>query len=510
MSKRFLQNISLRSQVIILVTVLAIGLIGAIVYLADAIGTAKESIIRLNRDRLASITDNLARRYGLLLNFIAVTQIADTALSQREELNKLLQDITMEELSKARDIQVGFYYSLLNRELVNAGPMDRSARVPSTGRFLRALLQSTIEEEREQWSHHQSGSENFILVSKPVFARNRIIGAAWTVDDLSDEFAEARPQDIIPFLQLAVIVGILLASFFVINLRREVSSIQRNLEAMKGDISQRLPTSSSELGHISSSINDLAETIYQQQVEREALQKVIQQKEKLASLGQLIAGVAHEIRTPVTAVRTRVQLWQRLMRRGKKTTHRAFTPASMQLVVGELDRIEHLVRKLLFFSKQRKLRLRQSNLHDLLNSALEIVSEKSRKQKVRVRTDFALQDSSVYVDVLEIEEVILNLLTNALEAMPSGGTLLVSTFGNGIDARISFAVEDSGMGIQPEVAQKIFDPFFTTKETGMGLGLSIAYEVVRSHNGTIEFTQGTLGGSRFVVTLPRDARKQQQ
>jgi len=182
------------------------------------------------------------------------------------------------------------------------------------------------------------------------------------------------------------------------------------------------------------------------------------------------------------------------------------TPASMTLVVEELNRIEHLVRKLLFFSKQRKLHLRQSNIHELLLAGLETLGQVSRKQKVHIETKFKLDDPLIYVDAIEIKEVILNLLTNALEAMPSGGRLKVSTSNHDSEGRIRFEVEDSGRGIQPELAAKIFDPFFTTKETGTGLGLSIAYEIVRSHDGTIEFSEGSGGGCRFVVTLPRDGR----
>lgn len=485
--------------------ILTVGLVGAIVYITDAIGSAKESIVRLNRNRLSSLTDNLARRYGLVFNFVAISQIEDSSLAQRDELKKLLTDITKEELQKSPDIQAGFYSSLWNKELV--GTPQTIGATSFYERFLRLLLQSALEEQREQWTHHASAAGDFIIVVKPVYARSRLLGVAWAIDDLAEDFAASWPTDVTPLLQLAIVFGIALATFFIINLRREIYSIQRGLEAMKGDIAKRLPTSSSEFGYIASSINGLADTIIRQQQERETLQSVIQQKEKLASLGQLIAGVAHEIRTPLAAIKTRVQLWQRSRSRKRATiSHmpKGIGQESMTLVLEELNRIEGIVQKLLFFSKQRKPRLRTVNLHEMLDAAVETLQDEIKKHRIRLAKKFALENPEILLDGSEIREVILNLLTNAIEAMPKGGRLTIETSKQHLDATVRFCVRDSGKGIKQEIATKIFDPFFTTKETGTGLGLSIAYEIIRSHNGSITYAQNENGGSQFTVILPRN------
>lgn len=500
-----MRKISLRAQVIIIVMILTVGLAGAIIYITDALGSAKESIVRLNRTRLSSLTDNLSRRYGLVLNFVASSQIEDSSLAQRDELKKLLMGITKEELQKSPDIQAGFYSSLWNKELV--GTPQTIGVTSFYDRFFHLLVQSALEEQREQWTHHASAGGDFIIVVKPVYARNRLLGVAWAIDDLAEDFAQSWPADVTPLLQLAIVFGIALATFFIIHLRREVYGIQRGLEAMKGDISKRLPTSSSEFGYIASSINGLADTVARQQEEREALQTVIQQKEKLASLGQLIAGVAHEIRTPLAAIKTRVQLWQR-SRIGKRSNAARLPKGigleSMTLVLQELNRIEGIVQKLLFFSKQRKPRLRKLNLHDTLNAAVETLQDEMKKHRIRITKNFALNNPEIFLDESEIREVILNLLTNAIEAMPKRGSLTIETSNQPLDTTVSFCVKDSGKGIKQEIATKIFDPFFTTKETGTGLGLSIAYEIVRSHNGTITCARNSNGGSRFTVTLPRN------
>ncbi len=504
-----MKNISLRSQVFVIVTILAIGLIGAMIYVTETIGRTRESIIRFDRERLSSLTDDLSRRYGSVMNFVAPSQAGDSALAEREELTKLLVNITQERLQNAPDVRAGFFHSLWNRELADVKPNERSGDIVSSDHYLRVLIQMTIDQHADQWSHYETGGDNFIIVAKPVIARNRLVGAAWAVDDLSDEFSASRPFDITPFFQLAIVVGILFSWFFVINLRREVRAIQRGLEEMKTDITKRLPHSHSELGYIASSINGLADTIIAQQHEREALQQTIQQNEKLASLGQLIAGVAHEIRTPLSAIKTRVQLWQRAFSttrsRTKKVAIAVLTPASMNLVVEELDRMDHIVRKLLYFSKQRNLHLGRTDLHDLLDSALATLEEKIRSNGVHVTKSLRVAEPTLYIDSTEMKEVILNLFGNAIEAMPHGGELTVTTALAQDASALSFSIEDSGKRIRSEVSRKMFDPFFTTKDTGTGLGLSIAYEIVRAHNGTIQYSHGKKG-SCFTVTLPRDCR----
>ncbi len=504
-----MKNISLRAQVFVMLTILAIGVIGAMIYVTETIGRTRESIIRFDRERLSALTDDLSRRYGSVMGFVAPSQAGDTALAERAEITKLLLDITRERLQNATDVRAGFFHSLWNRQLADVRPANGGAEIASADHYLRVLLQLATEQRSEQWGHYEGRGENFIIVVKPVLARDNLVGAAWAIDDLSDEYAAARPFDVAPLFQIVLVVGILASLIFILNLRHEVRIIHRGLEGMKSDIRKHLPESQSELGYIATSINGLADTIVAQQAEREALQQTVQHSEKMASLGQLIAGVAHEIRTPLSVIKTRIQLWQRAFGGGKpasrKTQASVLSPAAMNLVVDELDRMEHIVRKLLYFSKQRKLHISRVNLHDLIDSALVTLSESIVKGRIRVRKDFALLDPVVRIDEAEMKEVVLNLLTNAIEAMPQGGPVMVSTGSGPGESVVLFRVENAGPRIMPDISKRMFDPFFTTKETGTGLGLSICYEIVRSHRGTIQYTHGKRG-SCFSITFPRDAR----
>jgi signal transduction histidine kinase len=494
-----MRSISLRAQVFIIVSVLALGVLSATVFIANAVEGARESIIRLNRDRLSSLTGDLSRRYGSVISFVAPEQFADTSLSQRLELTTVLTGITGEELLKAPNAEAGFFHSLWNRE-VGFAALHAPSSTPYA-RLLGALTQSTIDQRQEQWGHHQSENANYLIVTKPVFARNHLVGVAWAFDDLDDELADVLVRDGTPLLQILVVLGIFLASMFVISLRRGVADMQSRLDRLKSDLSFRLPVSRSELGRIASSVNELADTIQKEQREKTELQKAIQQKEKLASLGQLIAGVAHEIRTPLAAMKTRIQLWQRAARGTRARSPRTdITKESMTMVVRELDRMENIVRKLLYFSKERTPKFRDGDLHAVIDSALDVVRHNLRKKRIAIKRFFTTGSPMVPMDENEIREVILNLLANAMEAMPEGGSISITTDRTG--ERMTVTVEDSGEGIPPAVAAKIFDPFFTTKESGTGLGLSIAYEIIHAHQGTLEYVKTNGGGARFILSLP--------
>lgn len=493
---------SLRTQVIAIVTVLTIGAIGSIVMTANAVTSARESIVRLNLDRLRSVTAELARRQGSVIGFIAEEQFADSAVAQRPELLNVLAGITREELQDYPDASAGFYHSLWNSELGPARTSGSDNPHPVIQRFLRALTQNTVDQQHEQSGHYETGETNYIVSTTPVYAKGRFVGVAWAVDDLSNDIEGAWRSGLTPLLQIAVLVGILLAALSVLNLRRDVQGIQTGLDAMKEDLSHRLPTPKTELGVISASINRLAETVFSQQQDKERLQKQIDQKEKLAALGQLTAGVAHEIRTPLSLIKTRVQLWQRSPRpRGRSAAKKvAVTAESMHMVVDELDRLEEIVRKLLYFSKQRTLRLRKLDMHEFLTTTLNVLQGEFRKKRVRVVKDFGAEHASVNGDPSELREVFLNLLSNSIDALPSAGTVTIRTRLQAGDFCI--AIEDTGKGIPKNHVPNIFDPFFTTKETGIGLGLSIAREIVQSHNGRLEYTTSHQGGARFEVMLP--------
>jgi two-component system, NtrC family, sensor histidine kinase HydH len=231
-----------------------------------------------------------------------------------------------------------------------------------------------------------------------------------------------------------------------------------------------------------------------QAVEQTRLRDALRRSERLAALGTLLAGVAHEIRNPLAAIRSTVQLWQRLPDRSR-------TPESLDAVIRSVDRLNHTVSQLLHFSRADGTIREQVDLHALLRETLELFAAQAGAQHVELDASLS-GECRIYGSADALRQVFVNLTTNALQAMPRGGRLRVTTRWNdsGDTAVIEFV--DSGEGIAAEVAPHLFEPFFTTRPEGTGLGLALCREIVAQHDGTIECVGPTDVGSRFQIHLP--------
>lgn len=219
------------------------------------------------------------------------------------------------------------------------------------------------------------------------------------------------------------------------------------------------------------------------------------QSEKLAFTGRIAANIAHEIRNPLTNVRMAVQ---QLPRKFKSKDARV--EHIIEIILKNTERINYLITELLNCARPPKLEIGPGDIHGLLRSVLESTKSKIESKRVKVVEKFSAEPSEVNVDKEHMERAFLNLIDNAVEAIPRRGTLTVSTQreGNFITVRI----QDTGKGIREEDIIRIFDPFFSTKRDGIGLGLTICYGIIVSHGGTIAVESKMKQGSVFTVLLP--------
>lgn len=231
--------------------------------------------------------------------------------------------------------------------------------------------------------------------------------------------------------------------------------------------------------------------------------KIIERQEKLGSLGVLAAGVAHEIRNPLTSIKARLYTQQAVLARESE----AFE--DNVFITEEISRLEQIVRDFLAFarpSEPQLVRVRATrplrDLDALMRSTLE-------REGLRLETEF-LADPWVKADPHQLKQVLLNLVRNAAEALGTQGTIRLRTRTEKRHhlrppAHVAvIEVEDDGPGIPPDVQRRLFDPFFTTKPSGTGLGLSIAARIVEAHGGTLEYHPAERRGTRFRVVLPID------
>ena len=238
---------------------------------------------------------------------------------------------------------------------------------------------------------------------------------------------------------------------------------------------------------------DLGLSLRRERGRREKLRDELRRAEHLASLGKLLAGVAHEVRNPLAAIRSTVQLWERL-------PDQARTPESLRAIVRAVDRLNELVSRLLYFARANCDEWRPTDLNALVRESLELVRARADEQTVRIEAGLADGLPAVNGAPDALRQVVLNLLTNALQAMPAGGVLRCETRRDG--RAVELRVADTGPGVPPEARPRLCEPFVTTRPEGTGLGLALCREIVEQHGGRVGLEESAGPGASFLVTLP--------
>jgi signal transduction histidine kinase len=231
--------------------------------------------------------------------------------------------------------------------------------------------------------------------------------------------------------------------------------------------------------------------------ENELLRQEVIQVERLKAVATLASGMAHEIKNPLTVLKTFSEFLP------AKINDQAFLEKFGPMISQEINRIDNLVHELLDFARPANPILKPVNIHYLLDSTLELLSNDYIKYNIKTHRNFHLStDTILYLDYNQIKQALLNILLNAIDAMQNGGQLYVSIGLGSNGEMIQIKIQDTGAGINAEDLPHIFDPFFSKKDTGTGLGLSITYEIIKKHGGKI-FVESVEGkGTTFILELP--------
>lgn len=225
------------------------------------------------------------------------------------------------------------------------------------------------------------------------------------------------------------------------------------------------------------------------------LQKTFEQllqAEKLSSLGELSAGIVHEVRNPLAAIKGAVEILEDEL--AENSPRREFA----DLAKKEVERLDKLVGEFLRFARPATLSVGENNLNEIVESVVSLVENQATAHSVSIEKNLQKNLPKVSVDAEQIKQVLLNLAINSLQSMPDGGKLFFRTLCK--DEYCVVEVGDTGSGIDEKITGKIFDPFFTTKEKGVGLGLSIAHKIVSQHNGKLS-VESNNGNTAFALHL---------
>lgn len=246
-------------------------------------------------------------------------------------------------------------------------------------------------------------------------------------------------------------------------------------------------------------VGALALSFNQMQKELKKTQKNLLYHEHLSTLGKITARVAHEIRNPLTAMRMSLENAIRKVKQEK-------LPAlpSLEMVVGEIDRLELLVQGLLTFSPLQKLDYSSTSLSTILHEVLHLLTPRLQHLKIHLNLQEDSQLPKVFMDAHKIKQVLFNLLLNALQAMPQGGTLTIKTFSPPQELEVQ--IQDTGKGVSLLQESHLFESFFTTRSDGTGLGLATCREIIEAHHGKIGYTRLALG-SQFWFKIPQNLEK---
>jgi signal transduction histidine kinase len=227
-----------------------------------------------------------------------------------------------------------------------------------------------------------------------------------------------------------------------------------------------------------------------------SMEQQVLRVEKLAAIGELAAGAAHEIRNPLTSIRGFIQL---LQARASRSDGEYF-----QIILNEIDRIDCIIRDMLLLARPSALQRQDVSLQTITNEVLLLHQTDFQRTNIAVTLEFDADVGLVWADPKMFRQLVLNLIRNALQAMPYGGALGVALRRVGSD-QVAFEVQDTGVGISPENLKRLFVPFFTTKEEGTGLGLALCYSIVQAHGGRINVRSHVGQGTTFTVILPRSS-----
>jgi PAS domain S-box-containing protein len=235
------------------------------------------------------------------------------------------------------------------------------------------------------------------------------------------------------------------------------------------------------------------------------IQEEILRMDRLVSLGKLSSGIAHELRNPLAGIKTTAQAL------GEELTEEDPRREYLQRITKEIDRLNELLKTFFSFAKPQKLNLTPCHVRDIINEIIPFLIKEIADKGIRFEEKYDPYLPRIKADKTQMHQVFLNLFLNAIQAMPEGGELkigvssFVSAGGDGPRQNfIKAIVSDTGKGIPPHMIDRIFDPFFTTKPKGIGLGLSIAYQIINKHGGTIKVESQWEKGTSFVITLPEN------
>lgn len=341
----------------------------------------------------------------------------------------------------------------------------------------------------------------FPLATVPVPYNGEVVGAVWVRIHLEKHLPIVKIKQIVNRTALISIAGFIILMAISSLWTGEMTSIKREINNIRGNPGYRLSRRWGIFGYIAESVNKMLDTIESEHTKREALERQLRQKEKMAYLGNMVAGVAHEVKTPLSIIKTRLQIWQKELATGQKE-NRVISDDSLKMVIGETDRLSALVNKLLIFASPIDKKIRPADLNAVVSEVVGMMNEDVHKGSAIIEVKPGSELPDVMIDQASVKQVLINVMRNAIDSVDGNGRVTVST-GLDVDRKMALIeIMDDGGGIPEDKLENIFEPFFTLKDNGVGLGLAISYQIIKAHGGEITLQNNPDKGVICSIRLP--------
>jgi len=507
-----LAKLSFRWQILLLGAVVVILSIAVLFAIVATLRYTKSAVLKHEKDRVIQTARSLAQEYeeradiNRRKQLPALLGVPDSPSSQ--DVLALLSRVVLQDAEGAGG---GFYNSSTNSLLGSYSPdgerildnVNVSGDSATRNDILSvAQAAASLPGPAEKVLFNAPGI--LIIEAVPLHDGYSVVGSAWSIRRLPDlpGANRFRAYLVSTGLGLAALASVLLTMLVINSLQGGVRKIESSLKTLEGNLTTEIETAGEpqEIQHIVQAINRLGGAL-REKIEREKqFADQLRHSERLASLGRLVAGVAHEVRNPLATIRLRVQMCSR-----ESTNPRVKESCSVALM--EIERLNGMVSRLLNFARPVQLHLQTVDLCALLEQRIDSYRDLAARYGVSVATDFSGFSSLLLLDRDRMAQIFDNLIQNAIEAMADhGGTLSVIVTSHGLKdscpAEVSMEFRDTGKGMSPATLGHAFDPFFTTKASGTGLGLSICHELVSAHGGEIHAQSELDRGTSIRITLP--------
>ena len=329
-------------------------------------------------------------------------------------------------------------------------------------------------------------------------------------------------KDVISTFLILTLMGVILVTLLSYYIAGSITKPLQNIVSVtrlvaNGDLSQEVKVNSrDEMGYLATSFNQMVGRLKDARGELEDWGKMLEQKvekrtkelkaardqilrsERLAALGRLAAGVAHEMNNPLSGI---LLFTQSLLKRTNKDPS---IQEDLKIVEQEIIRCSHIVRSLLDFARETKPKKVPTQVNQVIENTLSLVENQADFHNILIIKEFDSSIPMIALDANQMQQVLMNIILNAADAMPNGGTLTVKSSLSLEDNFVEVRIADAGCGIPKEMIDRIYDPFFTTKESkkGTGLGLAVSYGIIKKHQGFILVESEEGKGTTFTIRLP--------